>query len=53
VGDKMKKKNVLIEPTYTKGDYTIINGCKWVIEEVKEVGGLAYSITWTKEKVND
>jgi hypothetical protein len=48
-----KKKNEFIEPTYTKGDYQIINGEKWIIEDVKETDGKAYKITWTKEKIND
>jgi hypothetical protein len=48
MGDKIKQKGI-IEPIYKKGDYQIIMGEKWIIEEVKEEDGIAYSITWTKE----
>jgi hypothetical protein len=52
MGDKIKQKGI-IEPIYKKGDYQIIMGVKWIIEEVKEIDEVAYSIKWVKEGYED
>ena len=41
--------NEIINCHYKKGDYTMIDGKRWKVDEVKKVDEYTYNITWSRD----